>query len=162
MSLELELVAIEKPADTNVIIGQTHFIKSAEDLYEAMVNAGGGIRFGIAFLEASGACKVRVTGNDDGLMSLAGKNAMRLGTGHAFLIFMDKGFPINVLNGVKAVPEVCSIYCATANPVQVVVAVSEQGRGIMGVIDGSSPKGIEDSEDVAWRHSFLRKIGYKL
>ena len=162
MSVELELVAIEKPADTNVIIGQTHFIKSAEDLYEAMANAGGGIRFGIAFLEASGACKVRVTGNDETLMSLAGKNAMALGTGHAFLIFMDKGFPINVLNGVKAVPEVCSIFCATANPVEVVVAKSAQGRGIMGVIDGAPPKGIEDSEDVAWRHSFLRKIGYKL
>lgn len=162
MSLEFELVAIDKPADTNVIIGQTHFIKSAEDLYEAMANAGGGIRFGIAFLEASGACKVRVTGNDDSLKALAGKNAMALGTGHAFLIFMDKGFPINVLNGVKAVPEVCSIYCATANPVQVVVAKTEQGRGIMGVIDGGPPKGIEDSEDLAWRHSFVRKIGYKL
>ena len=162
MSVELELVAIEKPADTNVIIGQTHFIKSAEDLYESMANAGGGIRFGIAFLEASGACKVRVTGNDEDLMSLAGKNAMALGTGHAFLIFMDKGFPINVLNSIKAVPEVCSIYCATANPIQVVVAKSTWGRGIMGVIDGAPPKGIEDSEDIAWRHSFLRKIGYKL
>ncbi|MGE5579544.1 MAG: adenosine-specific kinase [Bacillota bacterium] len=162
MSVKLELVAIEKPADTNVIIGQSHFIKSAEDLYEAMANAGGGIRFGIAFLEASGACKVRVTGNDDALMALAGKNAMALGTGHAFLIFMDKGFPINVLNNVKAVPEVCSIYCATANPVQVVVASSEQGRGILGVIDGAPPNGLEDAEDVAWRQSFLRKIGYKL
>ncbi len=162
MTVELELIAIEKPADTNVIIGQTHFIKSAEDLYEAMANAGGGIRFGIAFLEASGACKVRVTGNDEALMRLAGKNAMALGTGHAFLIFMDNGFPINVLNGIKAVPEVCSLYCATANPVQVVVAKSEQGRGIMGVIDGAPPKGIEDEEDKAWRRSFLRKIGYKL
>ncbi len=162
MSVQLELVSIEKPADTNVIIGQTHFIKSAEDLYEAMANAGGGIRFGIAFLEASGACKVRVTGNDEALEALAGKNAMALGTGHAFLIFMDKGFPINVLNNIKAVPEVCSIYCATANAVQVVVAKTEQGRGIMGVIDGSMPKGIEDVDDVAWRHWFLRKIGYKL
>jgi adenosine/AMP kinase len=162
MSIQLELVAIEKPVDTNVIIGQTHFVKSAEDLYEAMANAGGGIRFGVAFLEASGACKVRVTGNDDALKALASKNAMALGTGHAFLIFMDKGFPINVLNGIKAVPEVCSIFCATANPVQVVVAVSEQGRGIMGVIDGAPPKGIEDSSDVEWRHSFLRKISYKL
>jgi adenosine/AMP kinase len=162
MSVTLELVAIEKPADTNVIIGQSHFIKSAEDLYEAMANAGGGIRFGIAFLEASGPCKVRITGNDDALMALAGKNAMALGTGHAFLIFMEKGFPINVLNNVKAVPEVCSIYCATANPVQVVVASSEQGRGILGVIDGAPPKGIEDSEDVACRQAFLRKIGYKL
>ncbi len=162
MPVDLELVAIEKPAEANVIIGQTHFIKSAEDLYEAMANAGGGIRFGIAFLEASGACKVRVTGNDDTLMELAGKNAMALGAGHAFLILMEKGFPINVLNGLKAVPEVCSIFCATANPVQVVLAKSEQGRGIMGVIDGCPPKGIEDAEDVAWRHSFLRKIGYKI
>lgn len=162
MTVQLELIAIEKPADTNVIIGQTHFIKSAEDLYEAMANAGGGIRFGIAFLEASGACKVRVTGNDETLMSLAGKNAMALGTGHAFLILIDDGFPINVLNGIKAVPEVCTIFCATANPIQVVVAKSEQGRGIMGVIDGASPKGIEDEEDKAWRRSFLRKIGYKL
>lgn len=162
MSVNLELIAIEKPADTNVIIGQTHFIKSTEDLYEAMVNAGGGIRFGVAFLEASGACKVRVSGNDKGLMDLAAKNAMALSAGHAFLILMDNGFPINVLSAVKAVPEVCSIYCATANPVQVVVAQSEQGRGIMGVIDGSSPKGVEDASDVEWRHSFLRKIGYKL
>jgi len=162
MTVELELVAIEKPADTNVIIGQTHFVKSTEDLHEAMAGAGGGIHFGIAFLEASGACKVRVTGNDGALMALAGKNAMALGTGHAFLIFMENGFPINVLNGIKAVAEVCSIYCATANPVQVIVAQTEQGRGIMGVIDGSPPKGIEDAGDVSWRHSFLRKIGYKL
>lgn len=162
MSIDLDLVAIEKPADANVIIGQTHFIKSAEDLYEAMANAGGGIRFGIAFLEASGACKVRITGNDETLMELAGKNAMALAAGHAFLILMEGGFPINVLNGLKAVPEVCSIYCATANPVQVVVARSEQGHGILGVIDGFLPKGIEDAEDVAWRHSFLRKIGYKV
>jgi hypothetical protein len=162
MPVDLELVPVEKPVEANVIIGQTHFIKSTEDLHEAMANAGGGIRFGIAFLEASGACKVRVTGNDETLMDLAGKNAMALGAGHAFLILMEKGFPINVLNGLKAIPEVCSIYCATSNPVQVVVAKSEQGRGIMGVIDGFPPKGIEDAEDMAWRHSFLRKIGYKL
>jgi hypothetical protein len=162
MSIDLDLVAIEKPADANVIIGQTHFIKSAEDLYEAMANAGGGIRFGIAFLEASGACKVRITGNDETLMELAGKNAMALAAGHAFLVLMEGAFPINVLNGLKAVPEVCSIYCATANPVQVIVARSEQGRGILGVIDGFLPKGIEDAGDVAWRHSFLRKIGYKV
>ncbi len=162
MPLELDLVNIEKPADVNVIIGQTHFIKSAEDLYEAMANAGGSIRFGIAFLEASGACKVRITGNDESLKDLAGKNALALGAGHAFLIFMENGFPINVLNNIKAVPEVCSIYCATANPVQVVIAKSEQGRGILGVIDGATPKGIEDATDVEWRHSFLRKIAYKL
>lgn len=162
MSVQLDLVAIEKPSDTNVIIGQTHFIKSTEDLYEAMANAGVGIRFGIAFLEASGACKVRVSGNDKGLMDLAAKNAMALSTGHAFLIFMENGFPINVLNGIKAVPEVCTIYCATANPVQVIIAQTDQGRGIMGVVDGAPPKGVEDAGDVAWRHSFLRKIGYKL
>jgi len=162
MPLELDLVNIEKPADVNVIIGQTHFIKSAEDLYEAMANAGGSIRFGIAFLEASGACKVRITGNDESLKDLAGKNALALGAGHAFLIFMENGFPINVLNNIKAVPEVCSIYCATANPVQVVIAKSEQSRGILGVIDGATPKGIEDATDVEWRHSFLRKIAYKL
>ena len=162
MSVNLEIVNIEKPAEANVVIGQTHFIKSVEDLYEAMANAGGGIRFGIAFLEASGKCKVRISGNDDRLMEIAGKNAMALGTGHAFIILMENGFPINVLNNLKTVPEVCTIFCATANPVQVVVAASQQGRGIMGVIDGYPPKGIEDPDDVAWRRSFLRNIGYKL
>ncbi len=162
MVLEFELVKIEKPEDMNVIIGQSHFIKTVEDLHEAMANAGGGIKFGIAFLEASGACLVRATGNDEDLVSLAKKNALALGTGHAFLIFMQNGFPINVLRNITAVPEVCSIFCATANPVQVVVAKSEQGRGIMGVIDGYPPKGVEGPEGIEWRHSFLRKIGYKL
>lgn len=162
MPLEFELVQIEKPEDMNVIIGQSHFIKTAEDLYEAMANAGGGLKFGIAFLEASGACLVRVTGNDKSLMDLAAKNGMALGTGHAFLIFMSGGFPVNVLGNIKTVPEVCSVFCATANPVQVVVAKSSQGRGIMGVIDGNPPKGTEGPEAVEWRRSFLRKIGYKL
>lgn len=162
MALEFELVQIEKSEDLNVIIGQSHFIKTVEDLYEAMANAGGSIKFGIAFLEASGACLVRAAGNDDSLTALAKKNALALGTGHAFIIFMSNGFPINVLNSLKMVPEVCSIFCATANPVQVVVAKSEQGRGIMGVIDGSPPKGEEAQPDIDWRHSFLRKIGYKL
>jgi len=162
VSLEFELVNIEKPENLNVIIGQAHFIKTVEDLHEAMVGAGGGIKFGISFLEASGERLVRVTGNDEKLMDLAKKNALALGTGHAFLIFMENGFPINVLRNILAVPEVCTIYCATGNPVQVVVAKSEQGRGIMGVIDGYPPKGVEGPDGVEWRHSFLRKIGYKL
>lgn len=162
MSLEFELVNIEKPENLNVIIGQAHFIKTVEDLHEAMVGAGGGIKFGISFLEASGERLVRVTGNDEKLMDLAKKNALALGTGHAFLILMENGFPINVLRNILAVPEVCTIYCATGNPVQVVVAKSEQGRGIMGVIDGYPPKGVEGPDGVEWRHSFLRKIGYKL
>jgi adenosine/AMP kinase len=162
MALGFELVKIEKPENMNVIIGQSHFIKTVEDLHEAMANAGGGLRFGISFLEASGACLVRATGNDENLISLAKKNALALGTGHAFLIFMENGFPINVLRNITAVPEVCSIFCATANPVQVVVAKSEQGRGIMGVIDGYPPKGVEGPEEIGWRHSFLRNIGYKL
>lgn len=162
MSLEFEVVPIDKPQDLNVIIGQSHFIKSVEDLHEAMTNAGGGIKFGIAFLEASGPCLVRSTGNDEKLTELARKNALKLGTGHAFIIFMENGFPINVLNNIKMVPEVCNIYCATANPVEVVVAKTALGRGIMGVIDGSPPKGVEGPDDVKTRHSFLRKIGYKL
>ena len=161
MSVELELVTIEKPGDANIILGQSHFIKTVEDLYEAIVQVGGGIRFGIAFLEASGACLVRCAGNDDKLVETAKANALALGTGHAFIIVMENGFPINVLNNIKMVPEVCSIYCATANPVQVVVAKTSQGRGIMGVIDGNPPAGVEGPEDVEWRHSFLRKIGYK-
>ncbi|QUL99666.1 MAG: adenosine-specific kinase [Candidatus Fermentithermobacillus carboniphilus] len=160
--MEFEVVAIEKPENLNVIIGQSHFIKSVEDLYEAMANAGGGIKFGIAFLEASGPCLVRFAGNDERLIELAKKNALALGTGHAFIIFMENGFPINVLNNIKAVPEVCRIFCATANPVQVVVAKTDQGRGIVGIIDGNPPKGIEGPEDISTRHSFLRKIGYKL
>lgn len=161
MSVELELVTIEKPEEANIILGQSHFIKTVEDLYEAMVQVGGGIRFGIAFLEASGACLVRSMGNAEHLIEAAKQNALALGTGHAFIIVMENGFPINVLNNIKSVPEVCSIYCATANPVQVVVAKTSQGRGILGVVDGSPPVGVEGPEDILWRHSFLRKIGYK-
>lgn len=162
MSIELELVNIEKPDHVNVIIGQSHFIKSVEDLYEAMANAGGTIKFGIAFLEASGPCLVRYAGNDQEMTELAKKNAVNIAAGHVFIICMDKGYPINVLNSIKMVPEVCTIYCATANPVQVVVAKTDLGRGVLGIIDGNSPKGIEGPEDQSHRHSFLRKIGYKL
>ncbi len=162
MSIQFDLVNIEKPENLNMILGQTHFIKSAEDLYEAMANAGGGIKFGIAFLEASGPCLVRTAGNDERLVELAKNNALNLGTGHAFIIFIENGFPINVLNSIKMVPEVVNIFCATANEVQVVIAATEKGRGIMGVIDGSSPKGVEGPDDIQARHSFLREIGYKL
>jgi adenosine/AMP kinase len=162
MSIEFELVNIKNPNNYNLILGQSHFIKTTEDLYEAMVNVGGGIKFGIAFLEASGPCLVRCAGNDKDLIALATENARLLGTGHAFIIFMDNGFPINVLNNIKMVPEACSIYCATANPVQVVIAKTDKGRGIMGVIDGNPPKGVEGDQDIQARHAFLRKIGYKL
>ncbi|MHB9033302.1 MAG: adenosine-specific kinase [Anaerolineae bacterium] len=161
--MELELVNIEKPEELNIILGQTHFIKSVEDLHEAMVTAVPGIKFGLAFLEASGVCLVRTSGTDEGLKELAGRNALALGTGHAFIILLGEGFyPINVLNAIKAVPEVCRIYCATANPLQVIVAVSEQGRGILGVIDGQPPKGLEGPDDIAWRKGLLRRFGYKL
>jgi len=161
--MELELVTIDKPENTNFILGQTHFIKSVEDLHEALVNAVPGIHFGLAFCEASGKCLVRTSGTDAALVELAQQNALALGTGHAFIIFMGEGYyPINVLNAVKAVPEVCHVFCATANPTQVVVAVSEQGRGILGVIDGLAPKGVEGPDGVAWRKGFLRTIGYKL
>jgi adenosine/AMP kinase len=161
--MEWKVVAIDKPDEVNVILGQTHFIKTVEDLHEALVNAVPGIRFGLAFCEASGACLVRSSGSDDDLKALAERNAMALGTGHAFLVFLGAGYyPVNVLNAIKGVPEVCRIYCATANPLQVVVAETEQGRGIMGVIDGYPPKGVEDADGVAWRKDFLRTIGYKL
>lgn len=162
MALEIHLLDIEKPAEANLILGQSHFIKTVEDLYEAMANAGGGIKFGLAFLEASGKCLIRYAGNHDVLTELAVKNAQSLSTGHAFIILMENGFPVNVLNNIKMVPEVCRIYCATANPVQVIVAQTSQGRGILGVIDGSPPIGVEEDSDVQWRHSFLRRIGYKL
>jgi uncharacterized protein len=161
--MELSLVEITKPEEANVILGQTHFIKSVEDLHEALVNAVSGIKFGVAFCEASGACLVRVSGTDPALAELAGQNALKLGTGHTFIILLGEGYyPINVLNAIKAVPEVCRIYCATANPLQVIVAQSEQGCGILGVIDGASPKGIEGPDDVAWRKGLLRRFGYKL
>lgn len=161
--MELSLVPIVKPEALNLILGQTHFIKSVEDLHEALVGCVPGIRFGLAFCEASGACLVRSSGTDDALIELARKNALAIGAGHSFIIFLGEGFyPINVLNAVKATPEVCRVFCATANPTQVIVAQSEQGRGILGVIDGSSPQGVEEQDGVAWRKKFLRTIGYKL
>jgi len=161
--MEIKLVAIEKPEEINFILGQTHFIKSVEDLHEALVNAVPGIKFGLAFCEASGACLVRLSGTDETLVELAKRNALAIGAGHSFIIFLGKGFyPINVLNAVKLVPEVCRIFCATANPTQVVIAESEQGRGILGVIDGFPPKGAEDQEGITWRKNLLRMIGYKL
>jgi len=160
--MELKTVKIEKPADMNMILGQTHFIKSVEDLHEAMVNSVPGIKFGLAFCESSGPCLVRASGTDEELIELAKKNAYNLGAGHSFIILMKDAYPINVLNAVKNVREVCTVFCATANPVEVIVAETEEGRGILGVIDGLKPKGIETEEDIEHRKGFLRKIGYKL
>jgi adenosine/AMP kinase len=161
--MELTTVAIEKPEAINFILGQSHFIKTVEDLHEAMVNAVPGIRFGLAFCEASGACLVRWTGTDEAMIELAKRNATALSAGHSFIIFLAEGFfPINVLNPVKMVPEVCRIFCATANPTQVVVAETEQGRAILGVVDGFKPRGVEDDAGIAWRKGFLRQIGYKI
>ena len=161
--MDLQLVAIEKPETINFILGQSHFILTVEDIHEALVTAVPGIKFGLAFCEASGECLVRYTGTDTDMVALAQQNALAIGAGHSFILFLgDSFFPINVLNAVKGVPEVCGIFCATANPTQVIVAESEQGRGILGVIDGFSPKGIEGEKDIAWRKSLLRQIGYKL
>ncbi len=161
--MELKLVPIEKPEAINFVLGQTHFIKSVEDIYEAMVTAVPGIKFGLAFCEASGQCLIRWVGTDETMIDLARRNAAAIGAGHTFILFLGEGFyPVNVLNALKQVPEVCRIFCATANPTQVVVAETEQGRGILGVVDGFSPKGIEDEEGIAWRKGFLRRIGYKL
>jgi adenosine/AMP kinase len=161
--MELVLVPIEKPEETNLILGQSHFIKTVEDLHEALVQAVPGCRFGLAFCEASGAALVRASGTDPELVELAKKNALALSAGHSFIIFLGSGvFPVNVLNQVKLVPEVCRIFCATSNPTQVVLAETEQGRGILGVIDGIKSKGIEDESGVAWRVGLLRKFGYKL
>lgn len=160
--METKTVKIKKPDDANIILGQTHFIKSTEDLYEAMVNSVPNIKFGIAFCESSGPGLVRSEGNDKELKDLAEENAFNIGAGHCFIIIMKEAYPINVLPRIKEVAEVCSIYCATANPVEVVVAQTKQGRDILGVIDGSSPKGIEKEEDIKPRKEFLRKIGYKL
>ena len=161
-NIELKTVEIEKPEDMNFILGQTHFIKSVEDIYEAMVNSVPGAKFGVAFCEASGACKIRSEGNDEELKKLAEKNALNIGAGHSFIVFMKDCFPLNVLNSLQSIPEVCNIYCATANPTTVVLAQSEQGNGILGVIDGFSPKGVENKEELDWRKKFLRDIGYKL
>jgi adenosine/AMP kinase len=161
--MELKLVEIDKPEDTNFILGQTHFIKSVEDIHEVMVTAVPGIKFGLAFCEASGKCLVRWSGTDEAMTDLARKNAAAIAAGHSFIVFLGEGFyPINVLNALKMVPEVCRIFCASANPTQVIVAETEQGRGVLGVVDGFPPKGFEDEEGIAWRKGFLRMIGYKL
>lgn len=160
--METDIVQIEKPEDTNFILGQSHFIKTVEDVHEALVNAVPGIKFGLAFCEASGPCLIRATGTDNAMVDLATRNASSIGAGHSFILFLAEGFfPVNVLNVLKSVPEVAHIFCATSNPTQVVVAQSDQGRGILGVIDGFSPKGIEKKEDVTARKEFLRRIGYK-
>ncbi len=161
--MQLSTIPIEKPDDVNFILGQTHFIKSVEDIHEALVTCVPGITFGLAFCEASGEALVRWTGTDEAMIELAKRNALALSAGHAFIIFLAPGFfPINVLNSVKMVPEVCRIFCATANPTEVVIAETAQGRGILGVVDGVTSKGIEDAEGIAWRKGFLRTIGYKL
>jgi len=159
--LEIEAVRMEFPADANIIVGQSHFIKTVEDLYEAVSTTVPQAKFGLAFNESSGACLTRADGNEDGLRDTAIRNARALGCGHGFVVLSQNAYPINILNAIRKVPEVCSIFCATANPVEIVVAKSEQGRGVLGVIDGSPPKGVEGQADVAWRHGLLRKIGYK-
>ena len=161
--MDLITVRIEKPEAINFVLGQTHFIKSVEDIHEALVSAVPGIKFGLAFCEASGKCLVRWSGTDEAMLELARRNAVALAAGHCFLLFLGDGFyPLNVLNTLKLVPEVCRIFCATANPTEVVIAQTEQGRGILGVVDGASPKGIEGEDDITWRKGFLRQIGYKL
>jgi len=160
--MELKMESLEIPEGCNIILGQTHFIKTVEDLYEIMVGSVPSAKFGIAFCEASGHCLVRGEGNDEGLKEVAMKNISRIGAGHTFLIVLKDAFPINVLNAVKSCQEVCTIFCATANPVQVILAQSEQGRGVLGVIDGTFPKGIEKEDGVAWRKDLLRKFKYKL
>ena len=161
--MELTTVRIEKPEATNFVLGQTHFIKSVEDIHEALVSAVPGIKFGLAFCEASGKCLVRWSGTDEAMLELARKNAAGIAAGHSFILFLGDGFyPLNVLNTLKMVPEVCRIFCATANPTEVIVAQTEQGRGILGVVDGACPKGIEGEDDITWRKGFLRQIGYKL
>ncbi|RLI23268.1 adenosine monophosphate-protein transferase [Candidatus Bathyarchaeota archaeon] len=162
MEVKLEVVKVDVPEGVNVILGHSHFIKTVEDLHEALVNSVPGIKFGLAFNEASGPCLVRASGNDEELKRLAVENAVRIGCGHAFIIYIRDAYPINVLNAVKHVPEVCRIFAATANPLQVIVAETEQGRGILGVVDGFKTKGVETPDDVRERKEFLRKIGYKL
>jgi adenosine/AMP kinase len=160
--VEITTVRFDKPDDLNVILGQSHFIKTVEDLHEALVTASTVVRFGVAFCESSGPCLVRWSGNDQELIDVAVRNAEAIGAGHAFIIALREGFPINVLNAVKAVPEVCHVYCATANPLEVVVGQTDQGRAILGVVDGRSPNGVEDDDQVAERKELLRRFGYKL
>lgn len=160
--MDISTVAFDKPEDLNVILGQSHFIKTVEDLHEALVGSAPGLRFGVAFCEASGPCLIRWSGNDQGLIDIAVRNAESIGAGHSFVIALREGFPINVLNAVKAVPEVCRIFCATANPLEVVVGQSELGRAVLGVVDGASPLGVETEDDVTERKAMLRRFGYKL
>jgi hypothetical protein len=161
--MQLISVSIDKPESINFIFGQTHFIKSVEDIHEALVGSVPGIRFGLAFCEASGSCLVRCSGTDEAMLELARNNALNIGAGHSFIVFLGEGFfPINVLNNLKLVPEICHLYCATANPTQVILVETEQGRGVLGVVDGFSPRGIEGEDDIAWRKGLLRQIGYKL
>jgi adenosine/AMP kinase len=161
--MQMMTVKIEKPDDINFILGQSHFVKTVEDVHEALVQSVPGIKFGLAFCEASGEMLIRWTGTDDAMIELARRNALALSAGHSFIVFLGAGFfPLNVLNAIKMVPEVCRLYCATSNPVEVVVAETDQGRGIMGVIDGGKSKGVEDDNGIAWRKNLLRKIGYKL
>jgi uncharacterized protein len=163
MDIKLTAIQIEKPEPINFILGQTHFIKSVEDIHEALVGAVPGIKFGLAFCEASGKCLVRWTGTDLAMIELAKKTALAIAAGHSFILFLGEGFyPVNVLNALKMVPEVCRVYCATANRTQVLIAETAQGRGIMGVVDGFPPKGVEAEPDIEWRKKFLRQIGYKL
>lgn len=160
--MDLDVITIDKPDDMNVIVGQSHFIKTVDDLHEALAGTSPYLRFGIAFCEASGPCLVRQSGNDDTLIELATKNALAVGAGHSFFVLLEDGYPVNVLNQLKQVPEVCGIFCATANPVEIVVVRTDLGRGIVGVIDGRPPAGIETDEDVVDRRRLLRTIGYKL
>lgn len=159
--MELKTIPIEKPENTNIILGQSHFIKTIEDIHELLVTTVPGIKFGLAFCESSGPCLVRHSGTDAELEALAVKNALAIGAGHSFIIILGNAYPINVLNGLKQIQEVCSIYCATANPVKVVIAEDETGRGILGVIDGEKPKGVEAETETKERKEFLRRIGYK-
>ncbi|MGD8402836.1 MAG: adenosine-specific kinase [Anaerolineales bacterium] len=161
--MEIKTLKIEKPEEINFILGQSHFIKTVEDMHETLVTSVPGIKFGFAFCEASGDCLVRWTGTDEAMIELAKKNALTIGAGHSFILFLGEGFyPINVLNAVKMIPEVARVFCATANSTEVLIGETEQGRGILGVVDGFSPKGVEDEEGIAWRKNFLRMIGYKL
>jgi len=160
--MDISTVRFEKPEELNFILGQSHFIKTVEDLHEALVQSSPSLKFGIAFCESSGPRLVRWSGNDQGLIDLAVKNAQAIGAGHAFVVMLKDGFPISVLNAIKSLPEVCTVYCATANPVEVVVGETEQGRGILGVIDGGSPLGVENEDDIGERKAMLRRFGYKL
>lgn len=161
--MQLVTVKIEKPETTNFVLGQTHFIKTVEDIHEALVGAVPGIKFGLAFCEASGKCLLRSSGTDAAMLELARSNALAIGAGHTFILFLGDGFyPINILNTLKMVPEVCRIFCATANPTEVIIAETDQGRGVLGVVDGFRPKGVEAEADVTWRKNLLRQIGYKL